>query len=124
MLLGLQKFVENSKRLIEQICCTAQSDLNLLERLLPAPFLLEGLKAAMMFLHDRLFCVQHQTIDSCHRCLRSRNRWLTIPDHDPYGNHRNSQLPDGLTSSRNMLYLFKLIYCVRWNDQSIRPCEI
>ena len=42
--------------------------MNLLECLLPKPFLLIDLKTAMMFFHDRLLRVQHQAIDSCHRC--------------------------------------------------------
>jgi hypothetical protein len=40
-----------------------------LERFLPSPFLVEGLKTAMMFIHDRLLCIHHETIDGCHRCL-------------------------------------------------------
>ena len=30
------------------------------------PFLLQGLKTAVMFLHDRLLRIEHETIDSCH----------------------------------------------------------
>ena len=67
--MSLKGFVEDSKRLIEEVCCTAQGDVNLLESLLPSPFLLEGLKTALMFLHDRLLRIQHETIDVCHRCL-------------------------------------------------------
>ena len=44
-------------------------DVNLLEGLLPSSFLVEGLKTAMMFIHDRLLRIQHETIDGCHRCL-------------------------------------------------------
>ena len=40
--------------------------MNLLESLLPSPFLVEGLKTAMMLIHDRLLCIQHETIDGCH----------------------------------------------------------
>lgn len=67
--LSLNGFVENSERLIEEVCCTGQGDVNLLESLLPSPFLVEGLKTAMMFIHDRLLCIQHETIDGCHRSL-------------------------------------------------------
>lgn len=67
--MGLKGFVEDSERFIEQVCCTAQGDVNLLERLLPSSFLVKGLKTMMMFLHDRLLRIQHQTIDSCHRSL-------------------------------------------------------
>jgi len=65
----LKGFVEDSERFIEEVCCAAQGDVNLLERLLPSLFLLVGLKTAMMFFHDRLLRIQHETIDSCHRCL-------------------------------------------------------
>jgi hypothetical protein len=40
-----------------------------LESFLPSPFLMEGLKTAMMFIHDRLLRIQHETIGGCHRCL-------------------------------------------------------
>jgi hypothetical protein len=43
--------------------------MHLLKGLLPSPFPLKGLEAAMMFLHDRLLRIQHETIDSCHRRL-------------------------------------------------------
>jgi len=66
---SLKGVVEDSKRLIEEVCCTAQGDVNLLESLLPSPFLMEGLKTVMMFIHDRLFCIEHETINGCHRCL-------------------------------------------------------
>ena len=67
--MSLAGFVEDSERLVEEVCRTAQGDVNLLESLLPSPFLLEGLKTALMFLHDRLLRIQHETIDGCHRCL-------------------------------------------------------
>lgn len=67
--LSLKGFVENPERLIEEICCTVQGDVDLLESLLPSPFLVEGLKTAMMFIHDRLLRIQHETIDGCHRGL-------------------------------------------------------
>ena len=67
--MSLEGFVEDSERLVEEVCRTAQGDVNLLESLLPSPFLLEGLKTALMFLHDRLLRIQHETIDGCHRCL-------------------------------------------------------
>jgi hypothetical protein len=60
-------FIEDSERLREEICCTGQCDVNLLECLFPSPFLIEDLKTAMLFVHDRLFRVQHKTIDGCHR---------------------------------------------------------
>ena len=62
-------FVEDSERLIQEVCRTTEGDVNLLERLLPTSFLMKGLKTAMMFFHDRLLRIQHQAIDSCHRCL-------------------------------------------------------
>lgn len=67
--MSLKGFVEDSKRLIEEVGCAAQSDVNLLEGLLPAPFLVESLKPPMVFLHDRLLRIQHETVDGCHRCL-------------------------------------------------------
>ena len=67
--MSLEGFVEDSERLVEEVCRTAQGDVNLLESLLPSPFLLEGLKTALMFLHDRLLRIQHETIDGCHRWL-------------------------------------------------------
>lgn len=69
VVVAIQGFLEDSERLIEEICCTAQGDVNLLERFLPSSFLMEGLKTAMMFIHDRLLRIQHETIDSGHRCL-------------------------------------------------------
>jgi hypothetical protein len=69
MAVSLTGFVKDSERLVEEVCRTAQGDVNLLESLLPSPFLLEGLKTALMFLHDRLLRIQHETIDGCHRCL-------------------------------------------------------
>src|SRR5512140_2301784 len=65
----IKGLIENSDRLIEKVCCTAQGNENLLESLLPSSFLIEGLKPAMMFIHDRLLRFQHETIDSGHRCL-------------------------------------------------------
>jgi len=62
-------FIEDSERLIQEVCCTAERDVNLLERLLPATFLMEGLKTEMLFVHDRLLRIQHETIDGCHRGL-------------------------------------------------------
>ena len=66
--MAIQGFLEDSERLIEEICCTAQGDVNLLESFLPSSFLMEGLKTAMMFIHDRLLRVEHKTIGGCHRC--------------------------------------------------------
>ncbi len=65
----IKSFIEDSKRLIEKVHCTAQRDVNLLERFLPSSLLVEGLKTAMMFIHDRLLCIHHETIDGCHICL-------------------------------------------------------
>ena len=72
MFVSLKGFVEDSERLNEEVCCTAQGDVNLLESLHPSPFLMENLKTAMMFVHDRLLRIQHETIGGCHRCLPYR----------------------------------------------------
>jgi hypothetical protein len=69
VVVAIKGFLEDSERLIEQVCSTAQGDVNLLESLLPSPFLVEDLKTSMMFIHDRLFRIEHKTIDGCHRCL-------------------------------------------------------
>ncbi len=69
MVVRFKGFVKDSERLIEEVCCTAQGHRNLLESLLPSSFLVQGLKTAMMFVHDRLLGIQHETIDSCHRYL-------------------------------------------------------
>ena len=45
----IQRFLEDLDRFIEKVCCTAQCDVNFLERLLPFPFLVEGLKTAVMY---------------------------------------------------------------------------
>jgi len=62
-------FLKDLERLIEEICSTAQGDVNFLERLLPSPFLVECLKTAVMFIHDCVLRLQHETIDSGHRYL-------------------------------------------------------
>jgi hypothetical protein len=31
----------------------------------------EDSKTSMMFIHDRLLRIQHETIDGCHKCLPS-----------------------------------------------------
>lgn len=67
--MSFKSFVKDSERLIEEVCCTAQGDVNLLESLLPSSFLVEGLETAMMFIHDRLLRIQHETIDGRHSCL-------------------------------------------------------
>ena len=36
VVVSLKGFVEDSERLIEEVCCTAQGDVNLLESLLPS----------------------------------------------------------------------------------------
>jgi hypothetical protein len=71
MVVSLKSFVEDSERLIEEVCCTAQGNVNLSESLFPSFFLVEDLKTSMMFIHDRLLRIQHETIYSCHRCLPS-----------------------------------------------------
>ena len=65
-------FFKDLERLIEEVCCTTQGHMNLLECLLPSSFVVEGLKASMMFIHDRLLRIQHETIDGGHRCLSNR----------------------------------------------------
>ena len=62
-------FVKDSEGFIEEVCCAAHGQMNLLECLLPSSFLVEGLKTAMMFIQDRLFRIEHETIDSGHGCL-------------------------------------------------------
>jgi len=64
-----KRFVEDSERLIEEVSCTTQGNVNFLECLFPTPILAESLKTAMVFLHDRVFCIQHETIDRGHRRL-------------------------------------------------------
>ena len=66
---SLKSFVKDLEGLIKEVRCTAQDDMNLLESLLPSPFLVEGLKTAMMLIQDRLFRIEHETIDSGHGCL-------------------------------------------------------
>jgi hypothetical protein len=56
--LRLNDFGKDSKRLIEEIGCTTQGDVNLLKGLIPSPFLMEGLKAPVMFFQDRLFRIE------------------------------------------------------------------
>lgn len=51
---SIKGFIENPERFIEEICCTAQSDMNLFESFLPSSLLVEGLETAMLFIHDRL----------------------------------------------------------------------
>jgi hypothetical protein len=92
MVVSLKGFVEDSERLIEEVCCTAQGDVNLLESLLPFPFLVEGLKAAMMFIHDRLLRIQHETIDGCHRCLHSCDPGRKVTDTKLHRNDTNGWL--------------------------------
>jgi len=69
VVVAIKVFLKDSERLIEQVCSTAQGDVNLLESLLPSPFLVESLKTAMMFIHDRLLRIKHKTIEGCHRGL-------------------------------------------------------
>jgi len=51
---SIKDFIEYSERFVEEICCTAQSDVNLFESFLPFFLLVEGLETAMLFIHDRL----------------------------------------------------------------------
>ena len=69
MVVSLKRLVEDSERLIEEVRCTAQGDMNLLEGFFPSPFLVEALKTVMMFFHNRLLRIQHETIDDCHSGL-------------------------------------------------------
>ena len=62
-------FVKDSKGFIEEVCCAAHGHMNLFERLFRSSFLVKGLKTAMMFVQDRLFRIEHETIDSGHGCL-------------------------------------------------------
>ncbi len=76
--MSLKSFVKDSERLTEEVCCTAQGDVNLSESLFPSPFLVEGFKTAMLFIHDRLLRIQHETIDGGHRCLPIVCSGLTV----------------------------------------------
>jgi hypothetical protein len=76
----IQGFLKDSERLIEEICGTAQGDVNLLESFLPSSFLMEGLKTAMMFIHNRLLRIQHETIEGGHRSSQSCDRGRTVAD--------------------------------------------
>ena len=71
MVVGLKSFVKDSKGLIEEICGTVQRHVDLFEGFLPSLFLVEDSKTSMMFIHDRLLRIQHETIDGCHKCLPS-----------------------------------------------------
>ena len=62
-------FVKDSEGFIEEVCCATHGHMNLFERLFPSSFLVEGLKTAMMLIQDRLFRIEHETIDSGHGCL-------------------------------------------------------
>ena len=65
---SFKSFVKNWKRLVEEVCCTAQYDGNFLECLPPSPLLEEILKTTVMFIQDRLLRVKHQTVGGCHNC--------------------------------------------------------
>jgi len=90
----LKSFVKNCKRLVEEVCCTAQYDGNFLECLPPSLLLEEILKTTVMFLHDRLLRVNHQTIDGCHSgplfYLAERARHQTPDDCGPAKNPRGT----------------------------------
>lgn len=66
MVMSFKSFVKDLEGLIEEVCCTTQDDMNLLESLHPSPFLVEGLKTPMMLFHDGLLRVEHKTIGGCH----------------------------------------------------------
>lgn len=89
MAVSLNGFVKDSERLIEEVCCTAQGDVNLLESLHPSPFLVQSLKTAMMFVHDCLLRIQHKAIGGCHRCPHSCDRGRTITDPGSHSNDTN-----------------------------------
>ena len=59
-------FVKDSEGFIEEVCRAAHGHMNLLERLFRSSFLVEGLKTAMMFIQDRLFRIEHETINNGH----------------------------------------------------------
>jgi hypothetical protein len=69
MVVGLKSFVKDSEGLIEEICCTVERHVDLFEGFLPSLFLMEDSKTSMMFIHDRLLRIQHETIDRCHKSL-------------------------------------------------------
>ena len=60
---GFNGFLKDSKRFIEEVCRTAEGHMNLVDRLFPPAFLVEGLKTAMMVIQDRLFRLEHETVD-------------------------------------------------------------
>lgn len=41
LVLSAMRFVKNLKRLVEEVCCTAQCGVNFMERLPPSPLLVE-----------------------------------------------------------------------------------
>jgi hypothetical protein len=55
----IEGFLEHSDRFMKEVCRTGECDVNLLERLFPSFFLVEGLKTAVMLLKDRLLRLQH-----------------------------------------------------------------
>jgi hypothetical protein len=63
---SFQGLVKDAERFIEEIGCAAHGHMNLLESLFPPAFLVERLKASMMFIQDRLFRIEYETIDGCH----------------------------------------------------------
>jgi hypothetical protein len=69
MVVGLKSFVKDSEGLIEEICCTVERHVDLFEGFLPPLFLMEDPKTSMMFIHDRLLRIKHETIDCCHKSL-------------------------------------------------------
>ena len=69
MVMRFKGFVKDSEGFIEEVCRAAHGHMNLLERLLPSSFRVQGLKTAMMFVQDRLFRIEHETIDGGHGCL-------------------------------------------------------
>ncbi len=67
----IEGFLKHSDRFMKEVCCTGERDVNLLERLFPSSFLVEGLKTAVMLIQDRLLRLQHQTIDRGHDASHS-----------------------------------------------------
>jgi hypothetical protein len=71
MVMGLKGFVKDSEGFIEEICCAIECHVDLFECFFPSLVLVEDFKTLMMFIHDCLLCIQHETIDGCHMCLPS-----------------------------------------------------
>jgi hypothetical protein len=79
MVMGFKDFVKNPEGLVQKICCATQGYMNLLESLLQSSFLVKHLKTTMMFIQNRLLCVEHQIIDG-------RHVHLPVMSHAAHGN--------------------------------------